>query len=299
MVHGRNILSSTLILLYLATVLTTAVADPVPEEHRAASIERFIHTLIHEKEYYRAYAELTRLGALYPGYLESQRIGVAGLYLQYRAGRFRDITAAGGRAVEGPLGLIFVADAQLQIGRYRELFATMQLPGWSGYLERDDFRVKREFACAVMLGEFKRAGDAAARLKEPLRERGFLLLRDSVDAAHRRKVPFVAAALGIVPGLGYVYAGQGWTGLLAFLAVTVNTLVSYLAFTSGNGEIGAVTAVVGTFLYSGSIMGGYLSSRRFNERLDAGMGERIHNELDLDGDIEWIMRRYGIDDRRE
>jgi hypothetical protein len=88
-------------------------------------------------------------------------------------------------------------------------------------------------------------------------------------AQGRDKKPWLGGVLGLVPGLGYFYAGEWANG---FRSVILNGLFIFgMVNTAQHDEWGAFTAI--TFFeatwYSGSIYGGIDASHRYNrERLE-------------------------------
>jgi len=84
--------------------------------------------------------------------------------------------------------------------------------------------------------------------------------------ARRRKSPLVAAALGIVPGLGHIYLGHYGRGA-GFMAAT--GLLQFFGFDLDLTAIGALAGVpieLGGFgLWMFSIFDAYRTARRMNQ----------------------------------
>jgi putative component of membrane protein insertase Oxa1/YidC/SpoIIIJ protein YidD len=79
------------------------------------------------------------------------------------------------------------------------------------------------------------------------------------------KKPALAGVLGVVPGLGYLYASHKQTALSAFV---VNGLLGFATYTSirtHNYGLAALTGVFGASFYIGNISGSVKSVRRYNQ----------------------------------
>lgn len=79
------------------------------------------------------------------------------------------------------------------------------------------------------------------------------------------KKPALAGVLGVVPGLGYLYASHKQTALSAFV---VNGLLGFATYTSirtQNYGLAALTGVFGASFYIGNISGSVKSVRRYNQ----------------------------------
>lgn len=100
-------------------------------------------------------------------------------------------------------------------------------------------------------------------------------LYDEDPRARARKSPGLALALGIVPGLGQIYAGRVLAGIGSFL---LNGALAGLAVTAAlRDERAAAIALggLGGVLYLGNFYAGYEAARRENERRDAETSARV------------------------
>lgn len=79
------------------------------------------------------------------------------------------------------------------------------------------------------------------------------------------KSPGLALALGVVPGMGQVYAGATWGGITSFLLNAVLISTTVYAATHGETAFAIVDGVVAAGFYSSSIYAGYEATRRYNE----------------------------------
>jgi len=81
-----------------------------------------------------------------------------------------------------------------------------------------------------------------------------------------RRSPGLAAALSIVPGLGYVYAGHVKTGIASLLVNGVLFGATYQAFKNDNDVLGVFMGVFAVSWYTSSIIGSGRAAIRYNER---------------------------------
>jgi hypothetical protein len=83
--------------------------------------------------------------------------------------------------------------------------------------------------------------------------------------SRKRKSPAMAGLLGVVPGLGYLYAGYPGSALSALVLDSLLLVASYKAFDDGNEALGALLGIVGVGWYTGSIYGSVSAAERRNE----------------------------------
>ncbi|WP_256010414.1 membrane protein insertion efficiency factor YidD [Desertivirga xinjiangensis] len=82
----------------------------------------------------------------------------------------------------------------------------------------------------------------------------------------KEKKPAVAAAISIVPGAGYAYAGHRQTALSAFIINGLLTYATYSNFSKKNIGMGLLTGVFNLSFYIGNIYGASKSAQRYNQR---------------------------------
>ncbi|TAN36756.1 MAG: hypothetical protein EPN23_08070 [Verrucomicrobia bacterium] len=145
-----------------------------------------------------------------------------------------------------------------------------------GVLQRTDAaREEKNLAARRLAAAELRAGDvAAARAglqRAPDPAPAALAAVEGYAQGHDKK-PRVGGLLGLVPGLGYVYAGE-WANALR--SVLLNSLFIFgMVNTAEHDEWGAfgVISFFEVTWYSGSIYGGIDASQRYNrERLDGAV----------------------------
>jgi tetratricopeptide (TPR) repeat protein len=156
----------------------------------------------------------------------------------YRLGRYDDAAALLGSIPEGALDAAELADA-----RYYEGLSLVR----AGHLDRAAVSLD-------LVGESTPHGSKAARYAG--------ILRDRPEVP--RKSPRVAAVLGVVPGLGYAYAGHYGT---AVASLAVNGLLAWAtvdAFADEHRAAGGLYSLLAIGFYVGNIVGSAQSAERYN-----------------------------------
>jgi putative membrane protein insertion efficiency factor len=80
----------------------------------------------------------------------------------------------------------------------------------------------------------------------------------------RYKRPGLAGTLGVIPGLGYLYAAHPQTAVTALLSNTLFFYATYTSWKSKNYGIAILTGFVSLSFYTGNIMGSARSAVRYN-----------------------------------
>lgn len=282
-----------LLMLFFLPVSMVASA----EEYSAKSIAAFTRFLIDHKEYYRALVELKRLGSMAPGYISPLAYRVTENYLLFRGKQYRDILGApatGGDPLPSAVDSLFRYDAAAALHEYGT--ADQILGSWGPGAEPFLDRCLKKRKLYSLL-QSRRYTDAAA-LCDATKDPEFGACRELIEQARlglsRERKPWLAAVLGIVPGMGYMYAGEYATGIFAFFLIAADAVMTYFAFRSHNTMIGCVTGVIGGFFYAGSIAGGYLAAQRFNLGLADQGDSGLAGSFQFDRDRDEVLKRHGI-----
>jgi hypothetical protein len=275
----------------------------VPPEFSPDAILRFTRFLIEKEEYYRAFTELQRLHSFHPGYIGEESRYATELYLLYQGKQYNEVLArrppAAGERVQC-IDAVFKADAYLTgpdlepagkaLEPYREFGPDMELRSMVS---------RRLFLTSLMLGQLDRARSLLGAWDEPgpggpsmERYRELLAYAGKKHALFKR--PATAALLGIAPGMGYVYAGNGSTGFIALAVVSALSGLTYLAWTTDNKPLAIFFCLGATFFYGGSIIGGYREAVGFNRWLGDRMKEDLSEGLNLEKDRQRLYDRFGI-----
>lgn len=264
-------------------------------EYSADSIRDFTRFLIHRGEYYRAGVELKRLASYYPGKISPLELLITDNYLLFKGRQYASIVKNQARyrdpALHAAYGL-FLCDAFIALADFRR--AGEVLARWSAGMDPffDRLMTKRKIMVYLMTLRYGNALDLCGAGGD------FSVYRDLVEQARRgfayRRNPPLAAVLGILPGMGYIYAGETGTGIIAFLLVTVNVLITYFAFQTRNQVLGYFTGIIGGFFYAGSIAGGYLAAKRFNFEIEGNVRGTTERGMGLEEDRQELYDRFGI-----
>jgi hypothetical protein len=285
-------LVSAFILFIIAVPAFAAAGEYSPEQ-----IRLFTRYLISHREYYRALVELKRLKSMDPANLSPSAFVITENYLLYKGKRYSDILkrpVGGGGPLPAGVDPLFRFDAAVALHDYGRADAILA----SSVTAADPFidrclKKRRLFSYLAV----RRYDEASALCGVPAAA-GYEACRKLIEEARagfsREKKPWLAAVLGIIPGMGYVYSGQYATGIFAFILIAIDAVMTYFAFRTHNDIIGYFTGVIGGFFYAGSITGGYLAAQRFNLGLADSMGSSLSGKFDFDRDRDEILVKHGI-----
>ena len=96
---------------------------------------------------------------------------------------------------------------------------------------------------------------------------------EALNAPHKSET--LAGVLGIIPGMGYMYSGHKKSALLALLVNVTFTAAAVEAFDNDENILGGMLSLVSLSWYVGSIHGGILSARRFNDHTQSYLWVKI------------------------
>ena len=92
-------------------------------------------------------------------------------------------------------------------------------------------------------------------------------IEQNMASAKNNKNEYVALGLGIIPGMGQVYAGNTSSGIASFILNGFFIATSIIAFNNDEPAMGLATSVVGATFYFSSIYAGYETARRYNSSI--------------------------------
>jgi hypothetical protein len=269
-------------------------------EYRPDNILGFARDLISQGEYYRALVELKRLQLFYPNYLRRENLYISEVYLLFKGKQFGQIVRKKNNSddlVCQSIDRIFKYDAHIYSSDFEGASSILfhEFIGYDNNLDR--YIIKRWLLTDLLKNRIdsteaflqKRKVDVTVDV-EKYRE----LMAYSARKYRSMKNPNVSLFYGIIPGMGYVYSGRKPTGILALVVISVFSTLTYLSFKTDNGHIGIFLGAATTFFYSGSIVGGYLESKKYNERTMKEVRDYLVDELSLENDREVIFKRYGL-----
>lgn len=89
-------------------------------------------------------------------------------------------------------------------------------------------------------------------------------IEQDINLAKKAKNEYLALGLGIIPGMGQVYAGNLWSGVASFVLNSFFITTSIIAFNNSEPAMGIASSLVGGTFYLSSIYAGYETARRYN-----------------------------------
>ncbi len=293
------------IIVYLFPGIRPAFAEKkkvAVYEYDAHKIIGFTKHLISKDEYYRAYVELQRLHSYYPQYINQDKLYISELYLLYKGKRYSEILEKElnpGNIDSQYIFKLFKADVYLDRSEFTKAADLFGSGIYSGSdMVIDLYLYKRTFLSYLLLRRIDEARRIIDKRKINIERIDFSIFEESVeyskDCYSSLKEPYYAMCLGIVPGLGYAYSGRKQTGLIALIVISVFSTLTYFSFKTDNKPIGAVFGAATAFFYAGSIIGGYMASRRYNETVKTSLRDHLFNKMELAEDRKEIFKNYGI-----
>jgi hypothetical protein len=274
------------------------------KEYSAENILGFAKYLISRDEYYRAFVELKRLDSYYPGYIKKENIFATELFLLYKGERYSDIISSElNDALPGAKALhtIFKTDVFLEKKEFIRAGTLINSGGITGISKDIDlFVYKRVILSYLLLNKIDEARKIIDNRKigDQVIDLNSIEFSESIEYSGRcfgsLKKPYNAMALGIIPGMGYVYADKTATGIMAFLLISALSALTYYSFKTDNKPIGVFIGTAATFFYGGSIIGGYLAAKKYNDSSINDLKDSLNQKMHLAEDREEIYNKYGV-----
>ena len=284
--------SCAMAILFILLAVNAYAADDQPDHYSPDKILSFTEYLVEKGEYFRAWTELRRLESYYPGYISSEKFDVTALYVMYKAKMYDEAAAyVSGREAGAPQGVI-ITDSLILIGDYSS--ALLEIEKNSNACADDmlcDAYSRRKVYVSLVTGDLYSSGGSELR-PELSGYRELVQYRNSMHDG--QKSPALAALLGVLPGCGYIYAGDEGTGFVAMTVIAVFGAVTYGSYQNNIEPLAIIAGAVTLFFYGGNIAGGYLEAKKYNETIDNVIEKKSRNVLGLDADIDRIYIRFGI-----
>jgi len=263
------------------------------DEYSPENISSFIKHLIKNGEYYRAHSELGRLTGYYPGYISPLCYAVTDSYILYKSGRYSDVYNK--EIISEDKNLlcvinVFKADSLINSGIYNKVLLTALSINQCNDNFYELYYKKRKVYYSILSGF--NDGFPPGVVKDTK-------YRDSYEYAihlsEERKSPLLGAVSGIIPGMGYVYAGEPGTGIVALIAITAGSAVTWGAHVNNIEPLAAVSGAATFFMYAGSIAGGYMQTVKYNRGLSEKLVVRLDRDFMLDKDRDDLYIKFGIE----
>ncbi|MFC1670780.1 hypothetical protein ACFL20_10350 [Spirochaetota bacterium] len=256
--------------------------------------------LISKKEYYRAHVELKRLKFFYPAFIPFQRYYVTERYLLFKGAQYcklmDDLPVNG--SIQNGIHEIFKIDSYHMQQKF--LPAYKILSSWTycnnsvnDGLSFHKYFYKRRMFNLLMTSKF----DELEITKKNYNCIDSSKYKELVNYAQKKhndmKYPLGGAFLGIIPGMGYIYSGEMGTGITAFIVIALSAAGSYFSFKTNNRAIGIFVGAIGTFFYTGNIVGGYMAAKRYNRGKMEQLNDYLIDKLLFESDREYIYNKFG------
>lgn len=257
-------------------------------------ISGFISFLIDEGEYYRASVEVERLRSYYPDYMTHNTYTATINYLMFKGAAYKsiidsDIDQSIIDSESENISLLFKIDSLIKLNKNKEGRNLIPDRYDSGEPFFRNIFHKRKVYFSLMNDTYSNEIKS-----EPLSQ-GYLELSALSDYIHeQKKNPWKGMAAGIIPGMGYVYAGEKATGITAMIVICLGASVAALAYNHGMEPLGIVSGTVTGLFYGGSIIGGYRESVRYNRGLMERLDLRLQKGFYFNRDIDEIFIRFGL-----
>jgi len=271
-------------------------ASPLYDDFTPEKISSFACSLIQDGEYYRAYVELLRLNSFYPSYISGGVFDITASYLFYKSKKYNDIIEFDFSDTDKdsivPLS-IFKIDSLLKLNRKDEAAVALsklnEAPGseeYSAYLQKRNVFLSASMNKSYFVEAISNHPHEFSRYRE--------LFEYSNSVHNNMKTPLAGALAGLIPGMGYLYAGEKGTALVSAIIIGTGSAVTYASYKNDLSALSVITGTITFFFYGGSIVGGYRQCKKNNEYLTQMLDRRLEKELMLDRDLDEVYLRFGL-----
>jgi len=255
-------------------------------------ISSFSCSLAERGEYYRAYVELLRLRSYYPAFITSSVFDVTSNYLFYKGKKYDDLLKLDNTKIDDDIAIpvsLFRIDSLIKLNRRKEAESEL-----IKLYERDDSGNYSEYLTkrSAYFSILNYNGIRSSREEEFKDYEELYIYSESIY--QNRKKPYLGALAGIIPGMGFVYAGERGTGLVSMLVILTGSAVTYTSYRDGWDSMALISGAITFFFYGGSILGGYMQSARYNDTLMQAFDMRLNRELMPERDLEEIYIKFGL-----
>ncbi len=281
-----------IIFITLNTMVSAEENEPLYSEFTQDKISSFTCSLVESGEYYRAYVELLRLNSYYPSSVPASVFSITSNYLFYKSKKYTDLLEFDAGAIQEDIFIpvsLFRIDSLIKLNRKEEaesellkLYGRKDSKKYSGYLN------KRSAYLAIMNNN-----NSSINPQNDLSEYDELFTF-SENIYESRKNPYLGALAGIIPGMGFVYAGETGTGIVAMIIVGAGSAVTYASYRDGWDSLAVISGAITFFFYGGSILGGYMQTKRYNDSLVTTLEMKLKRELMPERDLDEIYFKFGL-----
>jgi len=275
--------------LFCLSVYPSQIDESSPLSFK--NVYNFTKHLISTGEYYRANVEIDRLLSSNPEGKTQDKLRFSKLYVLFNGERYNEIAEYDENVFAGDADRlsfynIFRFDSLVKLGQLKDKFSFNNTEISDGMLTR---ALRKRM---IYLEVFSNEGIKYLKKDDFSEYRNIVKYRE----IYRDELvsPALAAALGILPGAGYCYAGHPGTGVLAFMTVGIGSFFTYEFYQNGSPSLSILSGMVTMFFYGGSIIGGYLEAKKYNDNQRDRYSSILFQELDLDKDRERAFIKFGI-----
>jgi len=290
----KNILSALIVLLLLTAQAGGTSAVSPDYNFSPSAISGFITYLIYNREYYRASVEVERLKSYYPDHLSCPAYTASINYLMYKGGAYTSIAAqeldySGKDNLSGEIAAIFKIDSYLKLKKFKEAQKTAEaISSFS-----DEFLKGLVIKRGLYFYLYNNSLPIVGNIEDYI-DNYNELFRYSAYIHDMKKDPWKGVASGIIPGMGYVYAGESGTGIVAMIVIGLGASITTLSYRNNMDSFAVISGTVTGLFYGGSIIGGYRETLRYNNNLMDRLDLRLQRDFEFDRDIDDIFIKFGI-----
>ncbi len=264
------------------------------QDFEPEKISGFIFYLIENREYYRASVEVERLKSYYPDYISTSEYTASMNYLMFKGNAYELITSWSSGDLKSDdvseeISLIFKIDSLIKMNKYEEAerMVPVESPGNESFFSGIFSRRKLYFS---LMGN--RFGEIENNL---YLQKNYKELTDYAEYIHeQKKNPWKGMAAGIIPGMGYIYAGEKGTGITAMIVIGLGSALTAASWRNNLEPLSIISGSVTGLFYGGSIIGGYRETLRYNRSLMERLDLRLQRDFDFNSDTDEIFIRFGI-----
>jgi hypothetical protein len=272
--------------------MVSAEDAPLFDDFTPEKISSFVCSLTENGEYYRAYVELLRFKSFYPSFIDDSVFNITSNYLFYKGKRYSDIIEIDSSGINDSIYIpfsLFRIDSLIRLDKKNEAESELVIlcsrPDSDVYAE---YLKKRSLYLSVLNNRksTNTMDTAFSGYKE------LLIYSDSIYEQYKN--PFLGAVAGVIPGMGYIYAGESGTGIVSMIVIGAGSAVTYASYNNGMDSLAVVSGLITFFFYGGSIAGGYMQTVKYNDRLLDTLKMKLDRELLPEIDLDEIYFKFGL-----
>lgn len=278
--------------MIINAVVSAEEMAPLYDDLTPCKISSFAASLTDKGEYYRAYVELLRLNSYYPSSLDTSVFEITSNYLFYKSKKYDELlklNLGDNRKDYFKLVSLFRIDSLIKLDRKDQAESELlNLYNSDDSNKYDRYLMKRSVYLSIV-------NHKKSKIKFKDYSPGYdELFLYSENIYNKRKNPLLGALAGIIPGMGYLYAGERGTSIISIIVIGAGSAVTYASYRKGLDSLAIISGLITFFFYGGSVAGGYMQSVKYNNRLMDTLEMRLDRELMPERDLEEIYFKFGL-----